>query len=132
MKTAKEKILNKTSMKSKRKLLRNNMPKAEIVLWSKLKGNQLNGYKFRRQHSVGKFVVDFFCPKLKLVIEVDGNSHFLDEKPERDRERQKYIENHGIRFLRFTNADIYKNMNEVLTSIEKYINRYENHPCTPP
>ncbi len=110
-------------MKSKRKLLRNNMPKAEVVLWSELKGNQLRGYKFRRQHSVGKFVVDFFCPKLKLVIEVDGDSHFLDEKSKQDRERQKYIESQGIRFLRFTNTDIYTNLNGVLTTVEKFIEK---------
>jgi len=125
------KILNKVSMKSRRKALRNNMPKAEIILWSKLKGNQLKDYKFRRQHSIGKFVVDFFCPKLKLVIEVDGNSHFLDKKSEQDYERQKYIESQGIRFLRFTNTDIYQNMNDVLTTVEKYIEKYENHPSHP-
>lgn len=119
-------------MKSKRKMLRNNMPKAEIVLWSKLKDNRLRDYKFRRQYSVGKFVIDFYCPKLKLAIEVDGDSHFFDKKPEQDQQRQQYIESQGMQFLRFTNTDIYKNMNEVLTSIEKYIKKYENHPSQRP
>ncbi|MFQ5432787.1 MAG: endonuclease domain-containing protein, partial [Nitrospinota bacterium] len=67
----------------------------------------------------------------KLVIEVDGDSHFLDEKSRQDNERQIFIESQGIRFLRFTNTDIYQNMNEVLTSIEKYIEKYENHPSIP-
>ena len=64
------KIHNIKSQKQRRKNLRNNMTKAEIILWSKLKGKQL-GYKFRRQHGIGKFIVDFYCPVLKMIIEVD-------------------------------------------------------------
>ena len=68
------KIHNNKNQKSRRKNLRNNMTKAEIILWSKLKGKQL-GYKFRRQHGIGKYIIDFYCPKLKLIIEVDGDVH---------------------------------------------------------
>lgn len=117
------KVLNKTSEKEKRRFLRNNMPKVEIVLWSKLKGRQLKGCKFRRQYSVDKFILDFFCPDFKLAIEVDGDTHFLNGKPERDRERQIFIENSGIRFLRFTNNDIYKNLDGVLKTIEDFIEK---------
>lgn len=53
------------------------MLKAEVILWSRLKGKRLDGYKFRRQFSVAQFVVDFYCPRLKLAIEVDGDSHFF-------------------------------------------------------
>jgi very-short-patch-repair endonuclease len=95
------------------------MPKAEVILWSKLKSKGLDGYKFRRQYSVGKFVVDFYCPRLKLAIEADGDSHFCEESEVLDKERQNFIESFGISFLRFTNREIYENLNEVLAKIEK-------------
>ena len=113
------KIYNGSCEKSKRKILRTNMPKAEVILWSKLKNKGLDEYKFRRQYSVGKFVVDFYCPRLKLAIEVDGDSHFCEESEVLDKERQNFIESFGISFLRFTNREIYENLNEVLAEIEK-------------
>ncbi len=94
------KVFNRTSEKLKRKILRDNMPKAEIVLWAKLKGKGLCGYKFRRQYSVREFIIDFYCPELKLAIEIDGNSHFVEGAETRDRERQQIIESYGIKFLR--------------------------------
>ena len=94
------------------------MPKAELVLWTKLRSKGFDGYKFRRQYSVGKYVVDFFCPKLKLAVEVDGDSHFSEESERGDRERQNFIESFGISFLRFTNNDIYENLDGVLERIE--------------
>ncbi len=97
------------------------MPKAEIVLWSKLKSKALNGHKLRRQHSVGKFVIDFYCPRLKLAIEVDGDSHFSDGSEPYDKTRQDFIESFGISFLRFTNKEIYENLSEVLAKIENYM-----------
>jgi very-short-patch-repair endonuclease len=69
------KVYNRIDEKIKRRMLRGNMPQAEIILWSKLKNKGFKGYKFRRQYSVGKFVIDFYCPRLKLAIEVDGKSH---------------------------------------------------------
>ena len=84
-------ILNREERNKFRKKLRNNMPKAEIILWSQLKGKKLDGFKFRRQHSVGPFIVDFYCPKLKLAIEVDGDSHYQEGIEEYDKRREKYI-----------------------------------------
>ena len=69
---------NKESGKDKRRQLRNTMPAAEVILWSKLKGRQLLGCKFRRQHGIGTFVVDFYSPEIRLAIELDGDSHFRD------------------------------------------------------
>ncbi len=109
-------VFNKSEEKLKRKRLRNNMPLAEIILWSKLKGKNM-GYKFRRQYSVGEFVIDFYCPELKLAIEIDGCSHFIDEAEVRDKERQMIIESYGFTFLRFTNEEIYNNIDGVLTKI---------------
>ncbi len=104
-------------------MLRSNMPKAELILWSKLKSKGLDKYKFRRQYSVGKFVIDFYCPRLKLAIEVDGDSHFSDGSEVCDKERQNFIESFGISFLRFTNREIYENLDEVLAEIENQMKR---------
>jgi len=114
------KLYNKSSEKNKRRILRSNMPKAEVILWSKLKGKALNDYKFRRQYSVKNFVLDFYCPKLKLAIEVDGKSHFADDAQLRDEERQRIIESFGITFIRFTNREIYENVEGVLERIIEY------------
>lgn len=100
-------------------MLRNNMPKAEIILWSKIRNKQLLKLKFRRQYSIGPFVLDFYCPEIRLAIEIDGDSHFQEEEIEYDKERQRYIEDKRIKFLRFTNEDVYKNINEVLNDIAK-------------
>ena len=110
-------IYNRISEYEKRKELRNNMTKAEVILWSKLKDKHLNGIKFRRQYSVGPYIVDFYCAKRRLAIEIDGDSHFQEGAKEYDEERQKYIEDCGISFLRFTNNDIYENLKEVLNTI---------------
>ena len=94
------------------------MTNAEVLLWSELKNRQLKGVKFRRQQGIGPYVIDFYCPKFKLAIELDGSSHFDDEKIYKyDQKRQKYIESFGIKFLRFTNQDIYKNLTLVLHEI---------------
>ena len=108
------------------------MPKAETVLWLKLKNKQRKGFKFRRQYSVNKYIVDFYCPELKLAVEVDGDSHYFDSNIESDKKRQEYIESQGISVLRFTNNDVYKNLDEVLSTIEKYIEKNEHHPQPPP
>ena len=118
------KIYNRTCEKRERRTLRSNMPKAEVVLWSRLKNKGLERCKFRRQYSVGKFVIDFYCPQWKLAIEVDGDSHFSERSEVCDRERQNILESFGISFLRFTNKDIYENLNEVLATIQ---NRIQNH-----
>ena len=111
------KIYNKASEKEKRRLLRKNMSKAEVIMWSRLKQKQILGYKFRRQYSVGSYVIDFYCPELKLAIEIDGTSHFKERAEYYDRNRQESIEQLGIRFLRFSNMEVYKNRSGVLEVI---------------
>ena len=107
------KIYNRSSEKDLRRRLRNQMPKAEALLWSKLKGKQLLGQRFRRQYSVGPYVVDFYCPTLKLAIELDGDSHYRDGAQENDARRQKYIESFQIQALRFLNDEIFENLDGV-------------------
>ena len=125
------KVFNKSKETYKRKTLRNNMPHAEVILWSKLKGKQ-TGCKFRRQYSVGGFAIDFVCPEIKLAIEVDGDSHYTEGAKYRDMERQKIIEHYGFIFLRFTNKEIKENLNGVLIKIQQCINRLKDPPLPPP
>jgi very-short-patch-repair endonuclease len=93
------------------------MSKAEVLLWTHLSRKQMLGYKFRRQYGVDRYVIDFYCPKLKLAIEIDGPSHVEQGADEYDRMRQSYIEGLGIRFLRFRSDEVYEDMEGVLHAI---------------
>ncbi|MBD2165154.1 endonuclease domain-containing protein [Calothrix membranacea FACHB-236] len=115
------KLYNQTSQKSKRQALRNNMPLAEKMIWAKLRNQQIQGCKFRRQYSIDAFVVDFYTPELKLAIEIDGDSHYQDGIPEYDRERQLFLESKGTKVLRFTNQEIYKDLDGVVERIREVI-----------
>jgi len=111
------KIFINPALKNKPQQLRNQMPKAEIVLWNHLRNCQLKGYKFRRQYRIGKYVVDFYCPKLNLAVEVDGDSHFNPQSEKNDQFRQKLVESFNIKFLRITNLEIYQNLDGVIEKI---------------
>ncbi|BAY84884.1 hypothetical protein NIES267_43820 [Calothrix parasitica NIES-267] len=110
-------IYNKKSEKDKRRKLRQDIVKAEKIIWNRIRNRQIEDCKFRRQYSVDKFVIDFYNPILKLAIEIDGESHFQEGAAEYDKERQIYIESLGITFVRFTNNDVYENLDGVLESI---------------
>ena len=110
---------NRVSEKERRRSLRNNMPKSETVIWSKLKGRQLLGYKFRRQYSVDRYVIDFYCPELKLAVEIDGDSHFQNDVENNEKYRQAFIESFGVQFLRFTNEDVFKNLDGVIETVRR-------------
>lgn len=110
-------IFNRHSEKAKRQRLRSRIPKAEIILWSRLRRRQLAGAKFRRQYGVYQFVLDFYCPELKLAIEVDGPTHNGPEAQRYDRWRQNMIEHLGVQFLRFTNRQVYQQLDTVLNVI---------------
>src|SRR5699024_1538378 len=119
------KIFNPKRTKKQRKYLRNNMTKAEIILWSKLKGRGLLGYKFRRQHGIGDYIADFYCSKLKLVIEIDGESHYTNSGKTHDQKRTNYLEELGILVLRFTNPQVKQNLNGVIDHIITFIKKIE-------
>ncbi len=112
------KIFNQKPLTSKRQSLRNNLTTFEAILWKSLQNNQLNNHKFRRQYSVKNYIVDFYCPKEKLVIEVDGDSHFISEEAIKyDLQRTKFFNSLGIRVLRFTNVEVLNNLEGVLQTI---------------
>jgi len=104
----------------KARLLRNNMTIAEKVLWNELKKKQISNVRFRRQHPVDIFIVDFYCHELKLAIELDGEIHLKKEIVEYDDGRTHDIEKLGITILRFTNAQIFNEMDIVLKVIIRY------------
>lgn len=113
------KIFNKSIFKERRKILRKSLTPQEFKLWFYLKNKNL-GPKFRRQHSIGSYIVDFYCKEKNLIIELDGSQHM--EAKEYDKERDNYIKILGIKVLRFWNNDIDKNIEEVLIKIKKEIN----------
>lgn len=104
--------------------LRNSSTLGEILLWKRLRNKQMLGYDFHRQNPIDEFVVDFYCPKLMLAIEIDGGSHETDETYARDKLRQQQIEKLGIHFLRFKEKEVRENIRQVLDVIENWI---KNH-----
>ena len=98
-------------------ILRRNMTKAELVLWDKLKDKKIFKTKFRRQHPVDIFIVDFYCHEYKLVIEIDGEIHNDDENKEYDVGREADIKKFGLIVLRFTNDQVIYKLDEVILRI---------------
>ena len=103
----------------KAKQLRLKMTKPELILWERLKGKQLMGLRFRRQHPVNIYIADFYCHTLKLVIEIDGNIH--DSQKQYDLGRTKDMEMYGLKIIRFKNSEIENNVNEVIMKIRNMI-----------
>ena len=97
--------------------LRQNQTPAEQILWRRLRGSQLAGYKFRRQHPIGRFIVDFYCAAARLVVEVDGDVHAEDEQAAYDVARTDCLEAEGYRVLRVTNDDVYRRLDGVMEVI---------------
>src|SRR5262245_5349246 len=113
---------NTRSQKNFRKQLRNSLTAAEALLWQNLKGRQLLGRKFRRQISVGRYIVDFYCPEAGLVIELDGERHFSITIDEYEAQRTKYLEQEGLRVIRFENKELYENLEGILEKIKETLN----------
>ncbi len=101
------------------RLLRKQMTETEIRLWNQLKNKQLNDLLFYRQRPIGKYIVDFYCPSRKLVIEIDGSQHYEEDGEKKDKERDEYLEKLGIKVLRCTNLDIYNNLEGVIGMISE-------------
>ena len=102
-------------------ILRKNMSKAELILWKKLKNKEIFKTKFRRQHPVDIFIVDFYCHEYKLVIEVDGEIHNDQVKTEYDLNRTAELNKFGIRVIRFTNEDVILSTNLVIMQIKNIL-----------
>jgi very-short-patch-repair endonuclease len=110
-------INNLKYLKQNRRNLRNNLTPAEAALWKLLKSKQLEGIKFRRQHSVGNYILDFYCTTQRLAIELDGAHHFTEEGMRYDEERTAYLNSVDIRVIRFENKLVFDDPEYVLKEI---------------
>ncbi|MDX1284767.1 MAG: endonuclease domain-containing protein [Draconibacterium sp.] len=106
----------------KAQLLRNKLTPAEEILWEKVKGKQVLGLRFRRQHPINIYIVDFYCHSAKLVVELDGAFH--KEQKEYDKARTKDLELYGIKVLRFYNSEVELNVEKVVMKIKSFIDNY--------
>ena len=111
---------NKELVRNAREL-RNNMTKAEIILWSRLREKKINGYKFRRQQPIFDYIVDFYCNELKLIIEVDGEIHSLPEKTNYDLRRDNILKINGYHIIHLTNLEIETELDSTINKIIIYI-----------
>ena len=116
-------------LKTFRKELRNNSTPAEATMWTLLSGKKLEGRKFRRQHSVANYILDFYCPSEKLAIELDGAGHFEDKQAEYDQERDLFLNHCGIKVLRFENKVVFDNPDGLLESVRNEFGWFNNHPA---
>jgi very-short-patch-repair endonuclease len=111
------KLHNQPELKSFRKALRSSLTPAEAGLWKVLQRSQLDGFKFRRQASIGRFIVDFYCPEAKLIIELDGEGHIPIASATQDVERDTELKGLGFQVLRFENKRIFEDLDNVLDEI---------------
>ncbi len=102
--------------------MREEPTEAEQILWDRLRDRGLNGYKFRRQHAIDRFIVDFYCREAALIIEIDGPIH--EKQVEQDQERQEALTRMGFHFLRFSNDQVYDQLQSVLAQIVQALEAY--------
>ena len=112
---------NHPATKDYRRLLRKTETPTEHILWKHLKGKQLDGFRFRRQHGFGPYVLDFYCPQLRLCIELDGEVHDTPQQQEKDEIRTEFLQTQRIDVLRLRNEEVEKNVEQVLEIIKQYI-----------
>lgn len=104
--------------------LRNESTLSEILLWKEIQNRKMLGYRFTRQKPIGNYIVDFYCSELKLVLEIDGDTH-TEETYEKDMKRQEWLESIGLAVIRFCDLEVKKDMNNVIMSIEGWICNFE-------
>ncbi|HVM99590.1 MAG TPA: endonuclease domain-containing protein [Caulobacteraceae bacterium] len=97
--------------------LRSNMSAPEVLLWTQLRGRTIAGLKFRRQHPVGRYVLDFYCPAAKLVIEIDGEGHGVGDQPDRDERRDAWLKSQGLHVMRIPASDVMADVAAVADAI---------------
>ena len=101
--------------------LRKNMTDAERMLWSKVRRKQLNNYQFYRQKNIGNYIVDFYCPAGKLIVELDGGQHYTKEGMKKDGMRDQYLDSLGFTVLRFSDREVLKNLEGVIQEIYDHL-----------
>jgi very-short-patch-repair endonuclease len=101
--------------------LRSNMTDAEKLFWSKVRRKQIGCLHFYRQKNIGPYIVDFYCPAAKLIVEIDGGQHYQTDEMEKDKVRDRYLEKQGLTVIRFSNLDVLKNIDGVLERMREYL-----------
>ena len=109
-----------TAPVGKARHLRRRQTVAEKELWQKLRAGRFHGLKFRRQAPIDPYIVDFYCSEKRLVIEIDGSVHFEDQQAKKDRKRTAFLQDKGLRVVRFTNTQVRENIDWVLEEIAKH------------
>ena len=117
------------NLKQRSRDLRNNSTLSEVLLWKRLRGRQMKGFQFNRQKPLGRFIADFYCKPLNLVLEIDGSSH--EGKEQYDAEREIELQKLGVTVLRFTNSEVKTDIRGVLMRIEWWIEQNMNPPARP-
>ena len=113
-------FFNQPSLEERRRTLRANLTSAEAALWRLLQRSRLQGRKFRRQHGIGPYVVDFYCPKDRLVVELEGSTHDNERAAARDADRERFLARAGLTVLKLENRYVFENPEGVLESIRKH------------
>ena len=118
-------LYNNKTLKERRQELRKNQTPAEKLLWKFISKDQILGLRFLRQYSAGPYILDFYCTKIRLGIEVDGEIH--KERKLYDKDREEYLKNLDINIIRFWNDDVLRNVGDVLVKLQDKIKTKLNH-----
>jgi very-short-patch-repair endonuclease len=111
----------KRSLKPLARQLRSNMTNAELLFWAKVRRKQINNYQFYRQKNIDNYIVDFYCPKAKLIIEIDGSQHYTEEGMVKDKTRDNSLGQLGFTVLRFSDIEVLNNINAVIEKIYDHL-----------
>jgi very-short-patch-repair endonuclease len=108
-------------LKHRARELRKNMTDSERFLWAKIRRKQLKGYQFYRQKNIGNYIVDFYCPSAKLIIEIDGGQHYHEQEVEKDKVRDNFLMRLGFKVLRFSGREIFTDIDAILHKIYDHL-----------
>jgi len=121
-----KKIIYNPRLKKISRHLRKNMTFTEVILWKKISRRQILNFQFYRQRPIGNYIVDFFCPKAKFIIELDGCQHKKKKILIKDKERDEYFNNLGYYVMRFDDYDVIRNLDGVINEIWKYLKKFKD------
>lgn len=127
-----DRLHNKAQLLPRRRKLRRSLTPAEATLWLSLKNSKLAGRKFRRQHSVGNYILDFYCVEEHVAVELDGEVHRNEAAEEYDYRRKRYLNEIGIKVIRFENFLVFDDIDLVLIRIESFFDWWEANRDLPP
>ena len=120
------KIYYNTKLKQLARYLRNNSTLSEVLFWNEVKGGQILGYQFLRQKLIDNYIVDFYCPRLKLAIEIDGESHGYRKAMLRDERKERFLSETGIELIRYDDHDVKSDIGAIMDHLIDWIQKHED------